>query len=57
MSAEAAEIPPKPNNAATSDTTRKNNANLNMTDIHSVTLRPHCRISAAGSGREPLTDA
>ena len=31
MSAEAAEMPPNPKSAATSDTTRKNSANLNMT--------------------------
>jgi hypothetical protein len=35
MSAAAAEMPPNPNRAATRDTTRKNSANLNMTDIHS----------------------
>jgi hypothetical protein len=33
MSAAAAEMPPKPNKAAIRDTTRKNNANLNMIDF------------------------
>ncbi len=36
ISADAADMPPNPNSAATSDTTRKNNANLNMTEFAPV---------------------
>src|SRR5262245_48651411 len=53
ISAEAAEIPVKPNRAATSDTTSMTSAHFKIVDMSSILLPTDLRIQSARNSRVP----